>query len=144
MCLVVHAAIQVDQSSRPCLLTDDSSQSTSFSLISAGTFSIQYGTAGSNVTGDSFTDDVQIGDNPITIKGLQMAVATQATNVPLGIMGIGFDTFEAVAGQGGQPYLNLPDALVNEGLINTRAYSLYLDDQGTSPHPHGFLQVAKQ
>ena len=80
----------------------------------------------------------------MTIKGLQMAVATQTTNVQLGIMGIGFDTFEAVAAQGGQPYLNVPDALVKQGLINTRAYSLYLDDQGTSPHSHRFLQVAKQ
>ncbi|MCJ1357556.1 MAG: hypothetical protein MMC33_007552 [Icmadophila ericetorum] len=81
------------------------------------------------VTGDIFTDDVGIGDSPVIIQALQMAVATEATNEPLGIMGIGFDTFESAAVQGGQPYPNVPDALVKQGLINTRAYSLYLDDQ---------------
>ena len=116
------------------LSSDDSSQSTTYGLVSSGAFSIQYGTSGSMVTGDIFTDDVGIGDSPVIIQALQMAVATEATNETLGIMGIGFDTFESAAVQGGQPYPNVPDALVKQGLINTRAYSLYLDDQGISCH----------
>ena len=57
-----------------------------------------------------------------------MAVATQAAYVPTGIMGIGFDTDESSATNNGVTYPNIVDEMVNQKLINTRAYSLWLDD----------------
>lgn len=45
------------------------------------------------------------------------------------VLGIGYPSNEVyVATTGNKPYANLPQALVDEGLINSRAYSLYLDD----------------
>lgn len=61
-----------------------------------------------------------------------MALAQQDQAVPVGIMGIGFDTDESlVTNNDSSPYPNLIDVMVNQNLINSRAYSLYLDDQGT-------------
>ena len=79
------------------------------------------------MVGDYFSDDFRLGGN--TAKNITLAVATQAKSVSTGIMGIGFNTDESVVvNKGAQPYPNILDELVNQGLINTRAYSLYLDD----------------
>ena len=56
-----------------------------------------------------------------------MAVATSAEYVPTGIMGIGLDRGESLAASG-VVYPNLLDEMVNQKLINARAYSLWLDD----------------
>jgi len=108
--------------------TFDESASTSLILINQGGFQIQYDTPGSSVTGDYVEDTFTIAKQ--TIKNLTMGVATQAESVVTGIMGIGFDTNEAVvsAGEIPQPYPNLIDAMQQSGLITTRCYSLYLDD----------------
>lgn len=58
-----------------------------------------------------------------------MAVATYAANVPMGIMGIDYDTRESWA-QENDPYPSVIDEMYNQGLIATRAYSLWLDDLG--------------
>lgn len=42
-------------------------------------------------------------------------------------MGIGLDTRESL-GYGQATYENLPDLMKTQGLISTKAYSLYLDD----------------
>ena len=60
-----------------------------------------------------------------------MAVATNAKFVSTGIMGIGFSAGESLA-QTTEPYPNIIDQMVTQGLINTRAYSLWLDDLGMS------------
>ena len=104
----------------------DGSKSSSAALIAEGKFKIQYQTPGSGVQGDYFSDDFGLGG--ATIKNLTMAVASQAVHVPTGIMGIGFNTNEAFVAQGGEPYPNIVDEMVNQGLISSRAYSLYLDD----------------
>jgi hypothetical protein len=44
----------------------------------------------------------------------------------VGIAGIGYTTNEAQASKA--PYANLPQAMVNSGLITSNAYSLWLDD----------------
>ena len=59
-----------------------------------------------------------------------MAVSTQASSVSTGIMGIGFDTGESIVDNGVKPYPNIIDVMVQQKIINTRAYSLYLDDLG--------------
>jgi hypothetical protein len=67
------------------------------------------------------TDDFTIGG--ATIKNLQMGLANQTTSV-IGVIGIGYDMDEASL----TSYPNFIDQIVSQGLINTKAYSLYLDD----------------
>lgn len=85
------------------------------------------------MTGDYVGDDFTIGGT--TIKNLTMGVATKAVSTNTGIMGIGFDLNEALVGQevaqgdsSPQPYPNLIDEMLQQGLIGVRGYSLYLDD----------------
>jgi len=57
-----------------------------------------------------------------------MGLAT-ATTIGTGIMGIGYNTSEANVDTGnGTEYPNLPLAMVNQGVINSAAYSLWLND----------------
>jgi hypothetical protein len=74
-------------------------------------------------SGDYITDNVGIAGS--TIKSLQMGLASSAT-VPNGILGIGYSVAGAQAAD--VPYPNIIDQMVSQGLINTKAYSLYLDD----------------
>jgi len=113
--------------------TFDETKSSTLDVIAPGLFKIQYFTQGSGVVGDYVGDNFSIGGQ--MIKNLTMGVATQAESVNTGIMGIGFDTNEALyqeelaAGyQDITPYPNLVDEMKKQGLIGTRSYSLYLDD----------------
>ena len=129
--LLPDAALAPRSLSRLSLrLTDpapvDGSQSNSATLVGEGNFKIQYQTPGSGVSGNYFTDDFAFGGT--TVRNLTMAVATQAVHVSTGIMGIGFNANEAIVGQGGNAYPNVIDEMVSQGLINTHAYSLHLDD----------------
>jgi hypothetical protein len=45
-----------------------------------------------------------------------------------GVLGIGYTTNEAQIAVNGKSYSNLPQAMVDDGLINTAAYSLWLND----------------
>jgi len=104
--------------------------------VGQGQFHITYVTPNSGVTGDYIQDNFAIGG--MTIQALTMAVATQAAHVPTGIMGIGFDVDESIASAGGTPYPNIIDVMVTQKIINSRAYSLWLDNLGT------FLETAKK
>jgi hypothetical protein len=111
----------------------DETASSTITIISQGTFKIQYFTQGSGVVGDYIEDNFAIGGQ--TIKNLTMGVASQAESVNTGIMGIGFDTNEALfatdIAEGltdAQPYPNLLDMMKSQGLVGSRSYSLYLDD----------------
>jgi len=51
------------------------------------------------------------------------------TSIGIGIMGIGYNTSEANTFTGnGTIYPNLPFAMVDNGLIKSEAYSLWLND----------------
>ncbi|MCJ1357557.1 MAG: hypothetical protein MMC33_007553 [Icmadophila ericetorum] len=104
--------------------TFDSSQSSTFQSIQPGGFGIQYGSG--KVIGDTISDTFAFAG--ITLSSLQMAIATQADTEPTGIMGIGYDTNEATISAGGSQYPSVVDQMVSQGWIQTRAYSLYLDD----------------
>jgi hypothetical protein len=104
----------------------DPSKSSSLTILDQGGFSISYVTPGSGVVGDYISDDFGIGG--ITLKNITMAVATKANYVPTGIMGIGFDSGESITSTSGQPYPNVIDEMVQQGLINSRSYSLWLND----------------
>lgn len=57
-----------------------------------------------------------------------MAVAYQVAEVPTGIMGVGFATNEAIVAEGGTAYKSIIDKMVSEGVIASKAYSLWLND----------------
>lgn len=103
----------------------DKSSSSTFQDVEPSGFNISY-VDGSGSTGDYFEDTFSIGGS--TVKNFQMGLAT-ASSIGVGIMGIGYNTSEANIETGnGTIYPNLPEALVNAGLISTNAYSLWLDD----------------
>ena len=53
------------------------------------------------------------------------------TSIPYGLVGIAYSNSEANVETGnGTQYPNLVDSLVNQGIITTQAYSLWLDDVG--------------
>jgi hypothetical protein len=103
----------------------DSSKSSTFQDVSTG-FRVKYGDQ-SGATGDFITDNFGIGG--VTIQNLTMGLATKTTTGS-GLMGIGYDTLEAgyQAGDLKQPYKSIIDTMLVQGLINTKSYSLYLDD----------------
>ena len=104
--------------------TVNSSQSTTVTELGSG-FSIRYVTPGSGIVGDYVADNFVVGD--MALQKITMAVATIARHVDTGIMGIGFDTDESLP-LGKKTYPNIVDEMMTQGLISTRAYSLWLDD----------------
>jgi hypothetical protein len=90
-----------------------------------GDFEIKY-VDGSGASGDYVTDNVGI--DSVSVSNLQMGVALKSSNVN-GILGIGFTANEAqVIHLQRKPYPNLSQRLVDDGVIATNAFSLYLDD----------------
>jgi hypothetical protein len=78
----------------------------------------------SGVQGSYFQDSLTVGN--LQLQNFTMATAsTFKGQSNIGVMGIGIDQDEASAPT---LYPNFIDALVSQGSINTRAYSLYLDD----------------
>ena len=104
----------------------DPTQSSTFQDISKGTFSISY-EDNSGVTGDYVNDVVGIGN--AKLKNITMGLALQASRGE-GIMGIGYAADESIASSSNSSntYPNIVDQLVNEGVISTLAYSLWLND----------------
>lgn len=104
-------------------------QSSTYSDPDLSEFQIQY-VDGSGVSGNYITDVLNIGSTKIT--NLTMAAATTLNGLTYGIMGVGFRSDESSAvtstGQPGFTFPNLVDVMQSEGLINSRLYSLWLDD----------------
>ncbi|KAH8669449.1 aspartic peptidase domain-containing protein [Tricladium varicosporioides] len=109
--------------------TFNSRASSTFLDVEQNGFNISY-VDGTGSTGDYFQDTFSIGG--ATIKSFQMGLATDGT-IGQGIMGIGYNNSEANVETGnGTIYANLPNALVDQGVINTEAYSLWLNDLESS------------
>ncbi|KAK3336636.1 aspartic peptidase domain-containing protein [Cercophora scortea] len=104
-----------------CSPTYNYKKSSSYKLVRTSGFQIQY-LDGSVASGDYISDNFSIGD--VTIKSLQMGYATETVR-GTGILGIGFSANEATT----KTYPNLIDELFNQGLIGSKAYSLYLNDR---------------
>lgn len=95
--------------------------------VEKGGFNISY-VDGTGSAGDYFQDTFRLGG--ATITNFQMGLAL-TTTIGTGIMGIGYNSSEAnVATGNGTVYANLPYAMVDQGIINTEAYSLWLNDLG--------------
>lgn len=92
-------------------------------------FNISY-VDGSGASGDYATDTFRFGGQDI--KDLQFGIGYTSTS-PEGILGIGYTINEVQVNRAGlQPYPNLPQKLVDDGTINTNAYSLWLNDLDAS------------
>ncbi|KAJ5470875.1 hypothetical protein N7530_008232 [Penicillium desertorum] len=104
--------------------TYDSRSSSSYSFVSSD-FNISYAD-GSGAAGDYVTDTLTIGST--TIKDFQFGIGFSSGS-PEGVLGIGYTANEVQVGRNGEPaYANLPKAMVNKGVIQSNAYSLWLND----------------
>lgn len=92
-------------------------------------FNISYAD-GSGAAGIYATDTFRFGGQEI--KSLQFGIGYVSSS-PEGILGIGYPINEVAVGRAGlNPYANLPQKLVDDGNINTNAYSLWLNDLDAS------------
>ena len=88
-------------------------------------FDISY-VDGSGASGDYVTDTLHIGGQDL--DGLQMGIGYESTS-PEGIIGIGYAVNEVANVRNGQgTYLNTPALMAKNGLIQSNAFSLWLDD----------------
>ncbi|KAK7213618.1 hypothetical protein V2G26_020796 [Clonostachys chloroleuca] len=110
----------------PCseMGTYTANSSSSYNYVS-GIFNITY-SGGNGASGDYATDNVKIGGQ--TINNLQFGIGYHSSSQE-NILGIGYKSNEAAVAHGHtQPYDNLPAKMVSDGLINSNAYSIWLDD----------------
>ncbi|KAH9897609.1 aspartic peptidase domain-containing protein [Xylariomycetidae sp. FL2044] len=119
-------------SSQGCTLGSfDEQASDTFELVGQGDFSISY-VDGSKSEGDYFADTFQIGD--ATLTNMTMGLGLD-TDIPYGLVGVGYALNEAIVSQSGSAqdaYPNLPQQMLDQGLIATNAYSLWLNDLDAS------------
>lgn len=101
--------------------------SSSYKVVDQGGFNTSFGD-GSTATGDFSTDHVGIGD--VVIQNVQLGVATEVdstTGYAVSLMGLGYSANEASE----TPYPNMPEVLQQAGAINSRLYSVFLNELGT-------------
>jgi Eukaryotic aspartyl protease len=106
---------------------DPSASSTS--VLVGDNFAVDYygSDTAINSEGNYYTDTVWLDDNT-PIKGIQFGVAND-TKISYGNFGLGYAITEAQVRVGHeQPYPNIPQAMANLGVINSNAFSLWLND----------------
>jgi hypothetical protein len=91
-------------------------------------FNISY-VDGSGSSGDYVTDVFRIGG--ASLQNQQLGVGYVSSSEE-GILGIGYPANEAILQYSRQPYVNVPQHMMQSGLINTNAYSLWLNDLDAS------------
>lgn len=108
--------------------TFDLSQSSTYSEVAASpAFNTSFGD-GSGASGPYGSDVIGIGD--VLLSPVQFGVAQQVvstTGFSVGLMGLGYSTNEAVSSESGF-YPNMPEVLKSAGEINSRLYSVFLND----------------
>ncbi|KAF8477029.1 aspartic peptidase domain-containing protein [Kalaharituber pfeilii] len=112
--------------SNPCALTGiyDRNSSSTYEFV-ANDFHISYADKEYS-QGDYAKETFEVGG--VKIEGLQFGIGLETTSSE-GIMGIGYNANEVqVDWLGKDPYPNLIDLMVEQGHINSRAYSLWLND----------------
>lgn len=104
--------------------TYNANSSSTYKYVSSR-FNITYAD-GSGAIGDYATDTLGIGG--VTLQNLQFGIGYQSGSQE-GILGIGYTTNEVqVNTYGGQTYPNVPELMAKNGVIQSNAYSLWLDD----------------
>jgi len=117
------------QSDDPCKITGtfDTDKSSTYKRVS-GDFQISY-VDGEYAQGDYGKDVFHLGDGT-SVAGVQFGIGLESTSTE-GIMGIGFEQNEVqVQRLGKDPYPGLTNLMVQQGLIKSQAYSLWLNDIG--------------
>ncbi|KAB5517313.1 aspartic peptidase domain-containing protein [Coniochaeta sp. 2T2.1] len=104
-----------------CTPTFNPSKSSTYAVKVRNGFNITY-LDGTGATGSYITDNLEI--NGVTVESLQMGLATSVQR-GVGVFGVGFPANEAAAVK----YPNIIDELANQGFINAKAFSLYLNDR---------------
>ena len=108
--------------------TYDSSSSSTYQVVN-NDFNISY-VDGSGATGVYAADTLTFGGQ--TLTDFQFGIG-QTSSSQQGVLGIGYQINEVQVNRAGGPaYPNLPVALLNAGLINSNAYSLWLNDLDAS------------
>ena len=119
-----NSQICTEQGDFCSLGTYDANSSSTYKYVN-GLFNVSY-VDGSGADGDYATDTVSIGGASIT--DLQFGIGYDSSS-PEGILGIGYTADESQADTARQKsYPNLPQAMANAGLIQSNAYSLWLND----------------
>ena len=125
------AQSQLCQSRRdPCSVsgTYDPDQSSTSKLISSD-FNISY-VDGSGALGEYRSDTLKIGG--AKLENLQFGLGLDSSS-PEGILGIGYPVNEVQVNRNQKKaYSNVPQAMVDAGMIQSSAYSLWLDDLESS------------
>ncbi|KAH8821654.1 aspartic proteinase precursor [Xylogone sp. PMI_703] len=113
----------------PCSLTGtyEANSSSTYSYV-ASDFNITYAD-GTGASGDYATDNFTIGG--ISLASLQFGIGYRST-IGQGILGVGYALLETQVASGRGPYNNLPAQMVADGLIQSNAYSLWLNDLDSS------------
>ncbi len=128
---VPSASSETCQSKIGCPLGEFSANESSTFILGKSDFNGSYGD-GNGVSGNFFTDVLQIGN--ITITNMTIGLANRTTQGS-GILGLGyaineniepFDVLDAQDLQNVSPPIY--DQLMSQGVIDRAAYSLYLDD----------------
>lgn len=114
------------QRTQPCSFAGTYSANSSSTYEYVGSyFNISY-VDGSGASGDYVSDTITIGNT--TLDRLQFGVGYTSTSAQ-GILGIGYELNEVQVGRAGlDPYQNLPSQMKADGLIQSNAYSLWLND----------------
>lgn len=107
-----YGGVQID-----CGGTYNSSKSSTYKLLQPGGFDAQY-QQGGNDSGDLVSETVRLGTLSATNTTIDVVTKSGATN---SILGLGPRKFQPT----------VLDKLLDDGLINTRAFSLFLDDLDT-------------
>lgn len=104
--------------------TYNANSSKTYSYVNSD-FNISY-VDGSGASGDYAKDTFSFGGQ--NLEGMQFGIGYTSTS-PEGILGIGYTVNEVQVNRaGGQAYPNLPQLLADNKLINSNAYSLWLND----------------
>jgi hypothetical protein len=114
----------------PCAFagTYSANKSSTYAYI-ASDFNISY-VDGSGASGDYVSDTFTIGGT--TLAKLQFGIGYTSSSQE-GILGIGYQINEVQVGRAGKSaYNNLPAQMVADGLIQSNAYSLWLNDLDAS------------
>jgi hypothetical protein len=97
-------------------------------IIPAPAFNQLYGD-GTTATGPLAMDTFGIGDVSISDVIFGLATETESkVGYSVGLMGIGYNIGEATSQETGK-YPNIPEVLVSAGIINSRLFSVFLNDQ---------------
>jgi hypothetical protein len=104
----------------------DPSGSSTYKIVAPSpAFNTSFGD-GSTASGPFASDTFGIGD--VSITNVQFGLATEVTSTTgyaVGLMGIGYSLIESTISK----YPNVPEVLVAAGVINSRLYSVFLNDQ---------------